>query len=71
MEEIRKFDFADSKTVKNIINNYILTEETLVKQLYFTTSHGTTIGGFREKMSGRECLNRLFLKNSLLKNRFL
>ena len=44
MEEIRKFDFADSKTVKNIINNYILTEETLVKQLYFTTSHGTTIG---------------------------
>ena len=48
MEEIRKFDFADSKTVKNIINNYILTEETLVKQLYFTTSHGTTIGGFRE-----------------------
>ena len=34
MEEIRKFDFADSKTVKNIINNYILTEETLVKQFY-------------------------------------
>ena len=24
MEEIRNFDLADSKTVKNIINNYIL-----------------------------------------------
>lgn len=48
MGKIRRFDLADSRTVKNIINNYNLNEKTLVKQLYFTTSHGSTIGGFRE-----------------------
>lgn len=48
MGKIRSFDLPDSRTVKNIINNYSLTEKTLVEQLYFTTSHGPTIGGFRE-----------------------
>ncbi|WP_182188081.1 DUF6602 domain-containing protein [Pectinatus frisingensis] len=37
-------------TIRNIINNYLQNEKSLVNQLYFTTSHGPTIGGFREEI---------------------
>lgn len=39
---------TDDNAIKNIIHNYVQNEKTLVDQLYFKTSHGTTIGGFRE-----------------------
>ncbi|MDR3600307.1 MAG: hypothetical protein P4L49_07480 [Desulfosporosinus sp.] len=41
-------NISDGKTIKNIIHNYVQNEKTLVDQLYFKTSHGITIGGFRE-----------------------
>ena len=36
------------KVIKDIIDNYKRNEANIVNQLYFTTNHGTTIGGFRE-----------------------
>jgi hypothetical protein len=44
----RDFKLRDSKTISNIITNYIQNEKALVNQLYFKTEHGPTIGGFRE-----------------------
>lgn len=38
----------DPKTIKNILQNYIQKQKALIDQLYFATSHGPTIGGFRE-----------------------
>ena len=38
----------DDNAIKNIVHNYVQNEKALVDQLYFKTSHGTTIGGFRE-----------------------
>lgn len=38
----------DGKTICNILENYVQNEKALVNQLYFKTSHGATIGGFRE-----------------------
>lgn len=38
----------NEKVISDIMNNYIRNEENIVNQLYFTTTHGTTIGGFRE-----------------------
>lgn len=35
-------------TIQNILENYGQNEKALVDQLYFKTSHGPTIGGFRE-----------------------
>ncbi len=48
MSNIRNFQKADKKTIRNIIGNYVQNEKALVNQLYFKVSHGTTIGGFRE-----------------------
>lgn len=48
MEESKDGKSPDQKTIQNIIHNYVQNEKTLVDQLYFETSHGTTIGGFRE-----------------------
>lgn len=38
----------NKKVIQNIIDNYIRNEKNIVNQLYFTTGHGPTIGGFRE-----------------------
>lgn len=46
--EIRDYTLPDPKTIKNILKNYIQNEKALIDQLYFETSHGPTIGGFRE-----------------------
>lgn len=48
MDRTKNFQTSDEETIKNIINNYIQAEETLIKQLYFKTSHGPVMGGFRE-----------------------
>lgn len=48
MKEAKNFTQADSETIVNILKNYIQNEKALVDQLHFTTSHGTTIGSFRE-----------------------
>lgn len=37
-----------TRTIRNIVDNYIQNEKALVNQLYFKAEHGTTIGGFRE-----------------------
>lgn len=47
-EKIRDYKLPDKKIIKNILENYDQNEKALVNQLYFKTSHGTTIGGFRE-----------------------
>lgn len=44
----RDYKQRDDKTIQNILENYNQNETSLVNQLYFTTSHGTTIGSFRE-----------------------
>ena len=46
--ESRDYTLPDPKTIKNILKNYIQNEKALIDQLYFETSHGPTIGGFRE-----------------------
>ena len=38
----------DDKVFKSLIHNYRSLEQSIVKQLYFETEHGTTIGTFRE-----------------------
>lgn len=48
MSKARDFQLPDKKTIRNIVNNYVQNEKVLVNQLYFQTSHGPTIGGFRE-----------------------
>lgn len=48
MGDTRDFSQPDKKTIENIIHNYAQNEKALVEQLYFATSHGPTIGGFRE-----------------------
>ncbi|MEA4845908.1 MAG: DUF6602 domain-containing protein [Clostridiaceae bacterium] len=48
MSSPRGSQSADSKTIHDIIDNYVQNEKALVNQLYFKARHGTTIGGFRE-----------------------
>ncbi|GAC41226.1 DUF6602 domain-containing protein [Paenibacillus popilliae] len=40
----------DTKTINDIIHNYIETERSMVSQLYFKHQHGSSIGGFREEI---------------------
>jgi hypothetical protein len=40
----------DQKTINNIIKNYIQNERILINQLHFKTSHGSTIGTYREEI---------------------
>ncbi len=48
MSKARNFQLPDKKTIRNIVKNYVQNEKVLVNQLCFQTSHGPTIGGFRE-----------------------
>ncbi len=48
MGDSRELQMQDGKTICNILGNYVQNEKALVNQLYFKTSHGATIGGFRE-----------------------
>lgn len=41
---------SDKKEIENIIENYVQSEQLIVKQLYIKASHGTTIGEFREEI---------------------
>ncbi|ADY55580.1 hypothetical protein Sgly_1266 [Syntrophobotulus glycolicus DSM 8271] len=40
----------DFDTMRDIISNYIQTEESIVSQLHFRHKHGSIIGGFREEI---------------------
>jgi len=48
MSSVRNYQLPYSKTIRNIIGNYIQNEKALVNQLYFKACHGAAIGGFRE-----------------------
>lgn len=50
MSSTRSFNEPDKKTIRHIIHNYVQTEKSFIAQLYFSTSHGSTIGGFREEV---------------------
>ena len=43
-------DVMDSKTIEKIKENYKKMEKNYVNQLFFQTTHGSTIGRYREKI---------------------